>query len=64
MSKNWYYSIGLATTIIASLLLLGILKAIFGLGVETNLFNTGITPGIILGIAFAVISYWVYKRYL
>lgn len=63
MNKQIAYSVGLATIIItAFLLLLG--KPIFGMTMETNLFQTGITPGGILGIANIVIAFWIYKKWL
>lgn len=64
MNKQWYYCITLGTLILNGLLLLGIFKAIFGADVTTNLFNTGITPGTILGIANGIVAIWVFKKFV
>ena len=31
---------------------------------KMNLGNTGVTPGIILGFANILLSYWIYKNYI
>lgn len=64
MNKQWYYYITLGTLILNGLLLWGILKGIFGAEATTNLFNTGITPGAILGALSFILAFWVYKKYI
>ena len=63
-NTRWYYSITLAVLVLNALLLLGVLNAVFGVEVNTSLFNTGITPGHILGGLSAIIAFWVYKKYV
>jgi len=63
MNKNWYYSIALTVVILNALFLLGIINAIGIADLGTNLFNTGITPGAILGIANIFVAFWIYKKY-
>jgi hypothetical protein len=43
------------------LLFFGILKMLFNIEISSNLFNTGLTPGIILGIVNSVLLYGVWK---
>jgi len=31
---------------------------------KMNLWNTGITPGVILGFANILLSYWIYKNFI
>ncbi len=64
LSQQWRKSLGVGTAALTGLLLLGILKAIFGIEASTNLFNTGITPGIIFGIACLVVSLAIYKNWI
>jgi hypothetical protein len=56
-------SLGVGITALTGLLLLGVLK-IIDIEVSTNLFNTGITPGAIFGIASLVISLAIYKNWI
>jgi len=62
-SKTWR-AIGLGVPILTILLLLGIFKSIFGVDVNTNLFNTSVTPGIVLGLANVVVVIGVGKHYI
>lgn len=61
---NKFYYITLGVLILNALLFLGVLNAIFGTDVNTNLFNTGITPGLILGLINPVIAFWVHKKFV
>jgi hypothetical protein len=64
MNKQWIYWITFSVIILNALLLLGVLKAIFGVESNTNLFATGITPGFILGIMNGIVAVWIYKKYV
>jgi hypothetical protein len=64
MNRQWIYYIGLGVIILNALLLLGILKAIFGVEPDTNLFQTSVTPGLILGIMDGIIAFWIIKKWL
>ncbi len=61
-NQRWWKSIGVSVPAITALLLLGFLKAIFGVEVGTNLLQTGITPGLLLGILNAIVAFGVYKN--
>ena len=56
-------AIGLAGIVFTAALLLGITN-IFGLTVDTNLFNTGVKPSMIFGIWMLVVSWAIYKNRL
>jgi len=59
MNKRWYYSFGIAIPLVAGALLL------FGKDVmSTNLYNTGITPGIIFGILLLIETWWIFKHHV
>ncbi len=66
MNKQWYYSISVAVVVLDALLLLGIFKAIFGDygDVNSNLFNTGIYLGTLVGLANIPVIYWIIKKYV
>jgi len=61
ISTRMWRAIGLAGAIFTGAMLLGITK-LFGLSVNTNLFNTGITPAIIFGIWMLVLGWAIYKN--
>ncbi len=61
LSQQWRKSLGVGVTTLTGLLLLGVLKVI-DIEVSTNLFNTGITPGIILGAASLGVAIAIYKN--
>lgn len=56
-----YKTLGVGVTAIAGALLLGITK-ILDVEASTNLFNTGVSPGIIFGILLLLVSYFIYKN--
>ena len=66
MNKNVIFSVGMTVVILNVLFLLGIMKAIFGEygNLSTNLFNTGITSGAIIGIANIFLVWWLHKKYI
>lgn len=57
ISQKWYRALGVGIPIVSAL-------ALFGIGIETttNLFNTGITIGILLGFANLFIGWAIYKN--
>lgn len=61
ISIKMYRALALGGTIFTGALLLGITSA-FGLGVDTNLFDTGIKPGIVMGVWMAWLSWAIYKN--
>ena len=61
LSTRWWRAIGIAGTLFTGALLLGI-TAVFDLSVDTNLFNTGITPAMIFGVLSIVIAWAIYKN--
>ena len=63
LSQSWRKSLGVGTAALTGLLLLGILKVI-DLEPTTNLFNTGITLGIIFGIASLIVAMAIYKNWI
>ena len=56
-----YRTLGVGVTAVAGALLLGITK-IFDVEPTTNLFNTGVSPGIIFGTLLLLVSYFIYKN--
>jgi len=54
-------SLGVAGTALTGALLLGILKVI-DLVPDTNIFDTGITPGVIFGIWMIVVAIGIYRN--
>lgn len=60
ISTRMWKAIGVAGTAFTGALLLGITKA-FNLAIDTNLFNTGITPGLVFGIWMLVVAFAIYK---
>ena len=64
LSQQWRKSLGVGTVVLTGLLLLGILKAIFGIEASTNLFNTGITPGMIFGVASLLVALSIHKNWI
>ncbi|GAG44754.1 unnamed protein product, partial [marine sediment metagenome] len=62
ISQRSWRSIVVGGTVITALLLLGVLKAIFGVEVGTNLFSTGLTPAVILGFLQLIIAWGIYKH--
>ncbi len=63
LSQQWRKSLGVGVAALTGLLLLGILK-IIDIEVSTNLFNTGITPGLIFGIASGIVAIAIYKNWI
>lgn len=61
VSTKMWRAIGIGGTVITGALLLGITK-IIDIVPETNLFNTGITPGLILGIWMIIVTWAIYKN--
>lgn len=62
-SRIWR-AIGISIPVITGLLLWGILDILFDIGVTTNFWNTGITPGMIFGLANFIIAWSIYKNKL
>ena len=54
-------ALGVGVTALTGLLLLGVLKVI-DIEPSTNLFGTGITPGMIFGVASLLVSVAIYKN--
>ncbi len=63
LSQQWRKALGVGTAALTGLLLLGVLK-IINVEATTNLFNTGITPGIIFGIASITVAVAIYKNWI
>ena len=61
LSQRMLKALGVGVTVFTGLMLLGITKA-FDLVPETNLFQTGITPSLILGISLLAIGWAIYKN--
>lgn len=61
LSTRWTRALGISITAFGGALLLGVLK-IFDLEVQTNLFSTGITPGMVIGVALLLVSYGIFKN--
>lgn len=61
LSTRWYRALGISVTAFSGVLLLGITK-IFDLEVTSNLFNTGITPAMVFGIALLLVSIGIWKN--
>ena len=57
LNQRWYRSLGTGIPIISAIILFGI-----GMEVNENLFQTGITPGIVLGIANVFLGWAIYKN--
>lgn len=64
ISTRMWRALGIGGAVITGLILLGVLNALFGVEVGTNLFQTGITPGIILGIFQLILAFAIYKNYI
>jgi predicted branched-subunit amino acid permease len=62
-SRVWR-SIGISIPLITGLLLWGILEGMFEIGVKTNIWNTGITPGIVFGALNFMIAWAIWKNKL
>jgi len=61
VSTKMWRAIGVGGTVITAALLLGITK-IIDIIPGTNLFNTGITPGLILGMWMIIVAWAIYKN--
>lgn len=61
LNQKWWRAIGVGVPVITGALLLGLTK-VFDIEVSTNLFNTGITPALVLGIANIAIAIAIYKN--
>lgn len=57
LNQRWYRSLGVGLPLITAIVLFGI-----GVDVKENLFSTGITPSIILGIGNLFIAWSVWKN--
>ena len=57
ISQKWYRALGIGIPVVSAV-------ALFGIGVTstTNLFNTGITVGILLGLANIFVAWAIYKN--
>jgi len=64
ISTRMWRALGIGGAIMTSLLLLGVLNALFEVQVGTNLFSTGITPAIIFGIFQLILAFTIYKNYI
>ena len=62
LSARWWRAIGVGIPAITAIVLLGMSKILFEVEVSTNLFQTGITLAIILGIANIIVAIAVYKN--
>lgn len=62
LNQRWYYSLGVAIPAVTILLLWGVLKVVFQVDVNTNLFNTGITPGFVIGAANLFLTWAIFKK--
>ncbi len=56
-NQRIWRSIGVAVPILSALVMWGI-----GMEVDTNIMSTGVTPGMILGVALLVLSWGIYKN--
>lgn len=61
LSQRMWRAIGIAGTGVTSVLLLGITKGM-GIAIDTNLFNTGLTPGVIFGVWSGAIAIAIYRN--
>ena len=61
LSARWWRSLGIGIPVITAIVLLGI-SQVFDIGVSTNLFQTGITPSLILGVANIILAIAIYKN--
>ena len=61
LSQRWTRALGIGVTAFGGALLLGITK-VFDLEVTTNLFNTGVTPAQVIGVALLLVSIGIYKN--
>lgn len=50
ISTKWLRAFGIGIPTISALALLGITQNLFDIGIDTNLYNTGLTLALILGI--------------
>ena len=57
ISQQWYRSLGVGIPVISALLFFGLVVSI-----EENLFNSGITAGMIFGILNVFLAWAVYKN--
>lgn len=62
MNSRWYYALAIGIVVFDVLFFWGIMKAIFQADINTNLFNTGLTPGMVLGVANIILIWALYKR--
>ena len=61
-NRNWQY-LGIIVTAVSGLILLGVTNG-FGINITTNLFNTGLTANMLLGIAQIGIAIAIYNNYI
>lgn len=57
LNQRWYRSLSISIPIITTAVLWGI-----GVEIDTNLFQTGIQPSHILGVALLFLSWAIYKN--
>jgi len=57
LNQKWYRALGISLPLITAIVLFGI-----GVDAKENLFSTGITPAIILGIGNLFIAWSVWKN--
>lgn len=61
VNQRMLRAIGIGVPVLTAMVLLGVTKA-FDVEIATNLFNTGITPGLVLGLANLAIALMIYKN--
>ena len=64
MNKRIWRALGIAIPILTILAFWGLFQSIFGVGIQTNLFNTGITFGFLMGAVNLFILVGVWKKLL
>lgn len=62
LSNQWMRALALSLPVITAALLLGITKSVFQIEASTNLFNSGILLGTVLGIGQVILAILVWKH--
>jgi uncharacterized membrane protein (DUF485 family) len=63
LNSRWYKTIAISTLVFDILFMFGIMGSFFnGLTITSNLFNTGVTPGFVLGLANIFVVWSIYKN--
>ena len=63
MNENLSRMLAITGSVICAVVTIGITSG-FGIGINTNLFNTGLQANIIVAIVMAVIAWALYQRYI